>query len=67
MKTNLDVRGYAASRGVTLSDIAAAMGISPSRFSIAYMSRELRADEKEMLKGVVDEVAKNDTGRVQEA
>ena len=52
---------------MTLSDIAAAMGISPSRFSIAYMSRELRADEKEMLKGVVDEVAKNDTGRVQEA
>ena len=54
--TNLDVRAYAMEQGVRLGDIAEALGISRSEFSVQYMRMEQPESVKEMLKAVVDQI-----------
>lgn len=57
--TNLDIRGYAASKGVTLGDIAEAMGIRQSAFSIEYMRHEMSEADKEQMRAVIDRIGGN--------
>lgn len=58
--TNLDVRAYAQSHGVRLSDIARALDITPSEFSIQYMRMELPKSVKEQLKQIVRDLTKGE-------
>ena len=69
LRTNIDVRGYAASHDVRLGDIARWMGISESTFSTAYMKLEMPEERKEFVKRIIDEIARDrdDACRVQEA
>ena len=55
-KTNLDIRGYAALKGITLGDIAGHIGVSRSYFSTAYMAFELPEDRKIQLIRIIDEM-----------
>lgn len=55
-KTNLRVRAYATSKGVTLGQMAGYLGISPTRFSQTYMSRELLKEDQDFLIRTVDEM-----------
>lgn len=69
LRANIDVRGYAASHDVRLGDIARWMGISESTFSTAYMKLEMPDERKELIKRMIDEIARDrdDACRVQEA
>ena len=69
LRTNLDVRGYAALHDVRLGEIAEHMGITHSTFSIKYMSEELSKEQKNMLKRMIDQIERerNDYRRIQEA
>lgn len=58
--TNLDVRAYAQAHGVRLRDIAYALGITPSEFSIQYMRMELPKGVKDQLKQVVRDLSKGE-------
>lgn len=55
-KTNLDIRGYAASKGVRLGDIAEAMGITQSAFSVEYMRHEMTEADKDHMRAVIDRI-----------
>lgn len=55
-KTNLDIRGYATLKGITLGDIAAHIGVTRSYFSTAYMSFELPEERKLELIRIIDEI-----------
>ena len=57
LKTNLDFRGYAASKGVTLGEVAKAMGMNRSDFSVQYMRIEQSQEVKAILMKAVDKAA----------
>ena len=60
--TNLDVRAYATSKGLTLGDISKHMGITQPQFSVRYMGYELPQETKDMLFAVIDEVSNESKG-----
>ena len=61
--TNLDVRAYAMSKGLTLGDISKHMGLTQPQFSARYMGYELPQETKDMLFAVIDEVT-NESERI---
>lgn len=60
LSTNLDIRAYATARGVKLKDIAKALGIAPSTFTVQYMRTEQRSEVKAKLKAVIREIAEGE-------
>ncbi len=58
---NLDIRQYAASRGVKLWEIAYRLNLQDSNFS-RKLRKELPADEKEQLKKLIAVIAAEKRG-----
>ncbi len=54
---NIDIRLYASRRGVRLWEIAEKLTLQDSNFS-RKLRKELPADEKERIKGIIDEIVK---------
>lgn len=53
---NAEFKAYAKGEGVKLYQIAEALGIRPSEFSVQYMRHELTPAETKMLKGVIKDI-----------
>ena len=53
---NIEIKAYAKQKGVRLYEVAEALKIRPSEFSVKYM-RTPEAKQNKMLKGVIDYVA----------
>lgn len=64
--TNLDVRSYAMKHGVMLQDIAKALNIPPSTFSVQYMRMEQSKATKDMLKDIIRRIAEERNGSNEE-
>lgn len=58
---NIDIRLYASRRGVRLWEIAEKLTLQDSNFS-RKLRKELPADEKERIKGIIDEIVKEREG-----
>jgi hypothetical protein len=54
--SNKEFKAYAKAHGVKLYEIAEALGIRPSEFSVQYMRHELGASEINMLVGLVNAI-----------
>lgn len=54
---NLDVRNYATERSVRLWEIAEKLNINDGNFS-RRLRKELSAEQKEHIKGIIDEIVK---------
>lgn len=57
LSTNADLRAYATAHRVLLRDIAEALGMTPSTFSVQYMRVEQTAEVKRQLKTVIKKIA----------
>lgn len=60
MKNN-ELRDYAKGKGVKLWEIAEKLNINDGNFS-RKLRKELPADEKERIKGIIDEIVKEREG-----
>lgn len=58
---NIDIRLYASRRGVRLWEIAEKLTLQDSNFS-RKLRKELPTDEKERIKGIIDEIVKEREG-----
>ena len=58
---NVDIRNTAAGNGVRLWQIAEALGIADCNFS-RKLRKELPADEKQKIFGIIEELAKGAAG-----
>ena len=58
---NIDIRSYASRRGVRLWEIAEKLELQDSNFS-RKLRKELPEDEKERIKGIIDEIVKEREG-----
>lgn len=58
MKRNMDIRNYILSKGIYLYEVADAMNVSISTFTIK-MRKELSEQEKDNIRKLVDEIVEN--------
>ena len=58
---NNELRDYAKGKGVKLWEIAEKLNINDGNFS-RKLRKELPADEKERIKGIIDEIVKEREG-----
>lgn len=55
---NADIREYAKSKGVPLWKVSEACGYSYSSHFSAYLRKPLDEEQKKVLRGIIDELAK---------